>query len=388
MKKVAILGSTGSIGTQALEVVSRLTDKIEVISLGAGRNIELIKKQIKAFKPRKVSVYSESDMTELANEFPDTEFFYGDKGLETLAQDDEIDIVLVAVSGKIGLKPTIAAIKKGKDIALANKETLVMAGDIVMPLAREYGVKILPVDSEHSAIFQCLNANSNNKPHKLIITASGGPFKDKPAEEIKNATAKDALNHPRWNMGRKITVDSATLMNKGLEVIEAHHLFGMDYDDIKVVVHPQSVVHSAIEHKDGSVIAQMGIPSMHIPIQYALTYPERVAGIETESFDLIKIAQLTFEAPDFEKFPALKLAFEAGKKGETFPTVLNAANEEAVMAFLDNKIKITDIITIVETLLKKHTPIANATLEQILELDETTRRQAKSMVEKLSTELA
>lgn len=384
MKKVAILGSTGSIGTQALEVVSRIKDKIEVVSLGAGKNIELIKEQIKTFKPRKVSVFSEADAQKLAQIFPETEFFHGDEGLEKLAADDEVDIVLVAVSGKIGLKPTIAAIKKGKDIALANKETLVMAGDIVMPLAREYGVKILPVDSEHSAIFQCLNTNSpDNKPYKLIITASGGPFKDKPAEEIQNATAKDALNHPRWNMGRKITVDSATLMNKGLEVIEAHHLFNMDYDDIKVVVHPQSVVHSAIEHKDGSVIAQMGIPSMHIPIQYALTYPERVKGVETESFDLIKIGQLTFEAPDFEKFPALKLAFEAGKKGKTFPTVLNAANEEAVMAFLDGKIKITDIISIVDTLLKQHKPIENASLEQILALDETIREESRKMIEEL-----
>ncbi len=385
MKKVAILGSTGSIGTQALEVVSRIKDKIEVVSLGAGKNIALIRKQIRDFVPRKVSVFDKQSADELAKEFPNIDFFYGDAGLETLATDEDIDIVLVAVSGKIGLKPTIAAIKKRKDIALANKETLVMAGDIVMPLAREYGVKILPVDSEHSAIFQCLSADTSgkNKPRKLIITASGGPFKDKPAEEIKNATAKEALNHPRWNMGRKITVDSATLMNKGLEVIEAHHLFGMAYDDIKVVVHPQSVVHSAIEHEDGSVIAQMGIPSMHIPIQYALTFPERVAGVETESFDLIKIGQLTFEAPDFEKFPALKLAFEAGKSGKTFPTVLNAANEEAVMAFLDGKIKITDIIYIVENLLKKHTPVENATLEQILEIDESVRLEARKMVETL-----
>lgn len=385
MKKVAILGSTGSIGTQALEVISQIKDSFSVISLGAGKNIELLKRQIKEFCPQKVSVLDKSDADKLSVEFPNVEFFFGENGLEQLVTDKDVDIVLVAVSGKIGLKPTISAIKHQKNIALANKETLVMAGDIVMPLAKEYGVEILPVDSEHSAIFQCLNtgASSKIKPKKLIITASGGPFKDKPLQEIQNATAKEALNHPRWNMGRKITVDSATLMNKGLEVIEAHHLFDMDYDDIKVVIHPQSVIHSAIEYEDGSVIAQMGIPSMHIPIQYALTYPKRITGIETESFDFVKIAQLTFEAPDFEKFPALKLAFDAGKKGRTFPTVLNAANEEAVMSFLDGKIRLTDINYIVETLLNKHVPIENATLEDILSIDEKTREEAKQMIEQL-----
>ncbi len=380
MKKLSILGSTGSIGTQALEVISQLSEKIEVVSLAAGKNINLLKEQIKIFAPRKVSVLDKEDALKLSNEFPQTDFLYGDEGLEILSSDKDIDIVLIAVSGKIGLKPTIAAIKNKKNIALANKETLVMAGDIVMPLAKEYGVKILPVDSEHSAIFQCLNGV---KPKKLIITASGGPFRNKSIEEIKSATANEALNHPRWNMGRKITIDSATLMNKGLEVIEAHHLFNMDYKDIKVVIHPQSIIHSAIEHEDGSIIAQMGLPSMHIPIQYALTYPKRIKGIESNSFDFSKIAQLTFENPDFEKFPALKIAFEAGIKGKTFPTVLNAANEEAVMAFLDGKIRLTDITEITKSVLNTHKPIENASLEQILELDEKTRKQTREIINNL-----
>ena len=384
MKKIALLGSTGSIGTQALEVIEKIKDEIEIVSLAAGQNIELLKKQIKLVSPIKVSVTKETDAIELKKEFPHIDFYYGTNGLETLATDKEIDLVLVAVSGKIGLKPTIAAIKSGKDIALANKETLVMAGDIVMSLAKEHNVKILPVDSEHSAIFQCLNANSEQKPKKLILTASGGPFLNKTIDEMHNTTAKEALKHPRWNMGKKITIDSATLMNKGLEVIEAHHLFNIDYDNIEVVIHPQSIIHSAIEHTDGSVIAQLGIPSMHIPIQYALTYPNRIEGIETNSFNFVQAAKLTFEEPDFIKFKALELAYNAGKKGCTYPTVLNAANEEAVMAFLEDKIKLSHITEIVETLLSEHIPIQNASLDEILALDETTRNQAKHMIEKIT----
>ncbi len=383
MKKIAILGSTGSIGTQSLEVISQLQDKVEIVSLAAGANIKLLKKQIVNFSPKKVSVTNEEDAKNLKKEFPDIDFYFGDNGLISLSTDEEIDTVLVAVSGIIGLKPTIEAIKKQKRIALANKETLVIAGDIVMKLAKEYNAPILPVDSEHSAIFQCLNANSQIKPKKLIITASGGPFLNKTQEEMNNATASVALKHPRWNMGKKITIDSATLMNKGLEVIEAHHLFDMDYDDIKVVIHPQSIIHSAIEHNDGSVIAQLGIPSMHIPIQYALLYPERVKGVESESFDFAKVAQLTFEEPDFVKFKALKLAFEAGKKGKTYPCVLNAANEEAVLAFLNDKIKLNDIINIVETLLSSHTPIENASLDELLCLDNETRIKARLLVKSL-----
>ena len=287
-------------------------------------------------------------------------------------------MVLVAVSGNTGLKPTIEAIKHKKDIALANKETLVMAGEIVTKLAKENGVKILPVDSEHSAIFQCLS--KGNEAKHLIITASGGPFLNASKEEIANADLTEALNHPRWKMGKKITVDSATLMNKGLEVIEAHHLFNFNYDDIKVVIHPQSYIHSAVEFKDGSIIAQIGIPSMHIPIQYALTYPERCEGIETESFDFIKAGKFEFFAPDYEKFPALKLAIEAGKTGGSAPVCMNAANEEAVYAFLNKKIKFTDIYKITKSVFDKYIPLKNPTIEQILEEDIKIRVYTKNLI--------
>lgn len=379
MKKISILGSTGSIGTQALEVIEKLKDKIEIIAISGGCNIALLREQVKATSPKFVSVANEADAITLSKEFPKTQFFFGTDGLKKIATLEEIDIVLVSVSGRIGLQPTIAAIKAKKQIALANKETLVMAGDIVMPLAKKYGVQILPVDSEHSAIFQCLNV-TQTKPKKLIITASGGPFLNKSLEEIETCTAKEALKHPKWNMGKKITIDSATLMNKGLEVIEAHHLFDIAYEDIEVVIHPQSIVHSAIEHRDGSVIAQLGIPSMHIPIQYALTYPERNDGIKSDSFSFAQIAKLTFEEPNYDKFPALKLAYKAGKLGKTYPTVLNAANEEAVNAFLNDKIKITDIVKIVETLLDKHSPIENPSLEKIIEIDDKTRKEANELI--------
>ena len=384
MKKVAILGSTGSIGTQALEVIACLQEEqIKVVSLAAGRNVSLLRAQIQKFNPDKVSLTLKEDADLLSKEFPNVKFLYGDEGLIALATDDEVDVVLVAVSGKVGLKPTIEAIKRKKRIALANKETLVMAGDIVMQLAMDYGTEIIPVDSEHSAIFQCLK-NKNEKPKRLIITASGGPFLHKDIEEIRNATAQEALKHPKWNMGKKITIDSSTLMNKGLEIIEAHHLFDMAYENIKVVIHPQSVIHSAIEHQDGSVIAQLGLPSMHIPIQYALLYPNRIKGIETDSFDFAQIAQLTFEEPNYEKFPALQLAFEAGKKGLTYPCVLNAANEEAVMAFLDGKIKLMQIVSVVEKLLASHLPVQNASIEDIMALDAQVRIEACELIKKIN----
>lgn len=385
MKKVAILGSTGSIGTQALEVISYIQDEVEIVSLAAGNNIKLLKNQIEKFSPKKVSITNKHDAENLKKEFPNIKFYYGDDGLIELATDNEIDTVLVAVSGKIGLKPTIEAIKKKKRIALANKETLVIAGDIVMNLAKKHNAEIIPVDSEHSAIFQCLNNNEQIKPKKLIITASGGPFLNKSIAEMNNATANEALKHPKWNMGKKITIDSATLMNKGLEVIEAHHLFNMNYNDINVVIHPQSIIHSAIEHNDGSIIAQLGVPSMHIPIQYALLYPQRVEGIKSESFDFVKIAQLTFEAPDFDKFKALRLAFEAGKKGKTYPCVLNAANEEAVLAFLKNEIKLNDIVNIVEKLFNSHVAIENATIDELLELDEKVRKETQTLIKAIQT---
>lgn len=378
MKKIAILGSTGSIGTQALEVTDKIPEEFEVIALSAGNNIGLISKQIEKYKPKLVSVKTKEDADFLQKKYLNTRIVFGEDGLLTIAGLNEIDILLVAVSGKIGLKPTITAIKNKKDIALANKETLVMAGDIVMKLAKENNVKILPVDSEHSAIFQCLNKRSEVK--HLIITSSGGPFRTATKEEMEKADLTQALAHPRWNMGRKITVDSATLMNKGLEVIEAHHLFDFNYDDIKVVVHPQSYVHSAVEYVDGSIIAQIGNPSMHIPIQYALTYPKRVEGIETESFDFVKAAKLEFYEPDFEKFPSLALAFEAGKRGGTYPVCMNAANEEAVFAFLDGKIRFTDIYKITKKVFDDYEPIQNPQIDDIISEDEKVREKTRKLI--------
>lgn len=380
-KNIAILGSTGSIGTQALEVIDLLSEKFNVIALSGGNNIELISKQTEKYSPKIVCVKDEAASKKLAEKFKDTRIVYGDEGLLEIANLEEVEMLLVAVSGKIGLKPTIQAIKNKKDIALANKETLVMAGDIVMKLAKENGVKILPVDSEHSAIFQCL---SNRKEVKhLIITSSGGPFRNSTKDEMENANLDEALAHPRWKMGKKITVDSATLMNKGLEVIEAHHLFDFDYEEIKVIVHPQSYIHSAVEYQDGSIIAQIGIPSMHIPIQYALTYPQRCEGIETESFDFIKAAKFEFYEPDLVKFPSLALAIEAGKKGGTYPVCMNAANEEAVFAFLEKKIKFLQIYEVTRKIFDEYVSINNPTIEQILEEDEKIRIKTRELMRTL-----
>ena len=385
IKRIAILGSTGSIGTQALEVIRKLRDKFEIIALAGGSNTELLAEQISEFNPMFVSVKNKDDADFLQNKFPNLYVFHGDNGINKIAELPMIDMLLVAVSGKIGLKPTITAIMNKKDIALANKETLVMAGDIVMKLARENEVKILPVDSEHSAIFQCINDGKNVK--HLIITASGGPFRNFSKEDMEHANLDEALNHPRWKMGKKITVDSATLMNKGLEVIEAHHLFNFDYNDIKVVIHPQSYVHSAVEFADGSIIAQIGIPSMHIPIQYALTYPERFEGIETESFDFIKASKLEFYEPDYDKFPSLKLAIEMGKKGGTYPVCMNAANEEAVFAFLQKKIKYLDIYKITKSVCDNYVAIDNPDIDEIIEEDNKIREITKKLIEEMQVKL-
>lgn len=365
--KISILGSTGSIGRQALEVIDKLRDKFEIIALTGGANVELLNKQIAKYKPKYAYASSLKDI----------------KGADVLSIEEicankENDIILVAVSGKIGLIPTITAIKNGINVALANKETLVMAGDIVMELARQHKVDIIPVDSEHCAIHQCIK--DVNQVEKLIITASGGPFLRKTIEEMKHATVEEALAHPRWDMGKKITVDSATLMNKGLEVIEAHHLFGMSYDDIEVVIHPQSIIHSAIEYVDGSVIAQIGLPSMHIPIQYAITYPERFSGIKSKSFSFSEIARLDFEKPDISKFRTLQIAYECGRKAGSFPICMNAANEEAVFAFLDGKIKLFDIINIVEKMLESHKHIKTPTIEEIFEIDNEVRSKVKELL--------
>ena len=375
-RKISIIGSTGSIGTQALEVIEKLKDKFEILALAGGSNTELLKKQAEKFKPKYICHNSTSQLT-----VSGAKILHGSDGLEEICSNKENDIILVACSGKIGLKPTLTAIKNNINIALANKETLVMAGDIVMSEARKHGVKILPVDSEHSAIHQCIK--DINFVDKLIITASGGPFLHKTIDDIKNATVEEALHHPRWNMGKKITVDSATLMNKGLEIIEAHHLFGFDYDDIEVVIHPQSIVHSAVEYKDGSVIAQLGLPSMHIPIQYAITYPERLEGIKSKSFSFAEIARLDFEKPDFEKFPCIKLAYHAGRTGGTSTVCLNAANEEAVFAFLDGKIKLYDIYTIVEKMMSSHKVIQNPTIDEIFSVDAAIREQTKNIIKQM-----
>lgn len=377
-KNLAILGSTGSIGTQTLEVLSRLEkpeDKelFNVVSMSCGNNIELFIEQIKKFRPKKVCVGTPEGAKKVKSQFPNLEILYGEEGLTEIASDKSLDIMLTGTSGCVGLKPTLKAIENGTDIALANKETLVMAGEIVMKAAKENGVKILPVDSEHSAIFQSANENYNLL-NKIIITASGGPFLHSSKKEILNCRAADALKHPRWKMGKKITIDSATLMNKGLEVIEAHHLFNMPYENIEVVIHPQSLVHSAVEFKDGSVIAQMGVPSMHIPIQYALTYPKRLEGIKTESFNFIG-QNLTFEKPDLEKFPCLNMAYEAGKQGDSAPVVLNAANEIAVHKFLKGEIGMGNIFEIVKKELENHTIIKNPTLDEIFEIDKEVRKR-------------
>ena len=374
-RKISILGSTGSIGTQALEVIEKLQDKFEIIALAGGNNSELLKQQAEKFQPKFICATCQPD--DLKGKH-NAKILQGSEGLEEICSNKENDIILVAVSGKIGLKPTLTAIKNGIDIALANKETLVMAGDIVMQKAKEASVNIIPVDSEHCAIHQCIKDIS--QVEKLIITASGGPFLRKSIDEMKNGTVTEALAHPRWNMGRKITVDSATLMNKGLEIIEAHHLFNMPYEKIEVVIHPQSIIHSAIEYVDGSVIAQIGLPSMHIPIQYAITYPERYEGIKSKSFSFSEIARLDFEEPNYEKFPTLKLAYQAGTEGGSATVCLNAANEEAVFAFLDNKIKLFDIYTITEKIMAQHNIIKTPSIDEIFAIDKEIRIKTQELI--------
>lgn len=372
-KRITILGSTGSIGTQALEVLEKIEKKDDFVisSLACNSNLEKFIPQIKKFNPKRVCVGDEDAYKKLKREFPKLEILFGKEGLIEISTK-ETDLLLTATTGTVALKPTLAAIKNKIDIALANKETLVMAGDIVMAEAFKNGVKILPVDSEHSAILQSSNGDFHYI-NNILITASGGPFLNKTTEEINNAKAQDALKHPNWNMGKKITIDSSTLMNKGLEVIEAHHLFNMPYNKIKVVIHPESIIHSAVEMMDGSVIAQLGNPSMHIPIQYAFTYPKRLSGIKTNSFSFFD-KNLTFRVPDYEKFPCLKMAYEAGIKGGLYPCALNASNEVAVMRFLKGEINIKGIIKTVENALSKVPSVSNPKLEDIFEADSEIRK--------------
>ena len=372
MKKIAILGSTGSIGTQTLEVV-RANKDIEVTGLAAGSNIDLLEKQIREFSPKIAAVWNEEKAKELKDRVRDLDIRVesGMDGLLAVATELGAEIVVTAVVGMIGIRPTIAAMNAGKDIALANKETLVTAGHIIMSLAKEKHVRILPVDSEHSAIFQSLNGETGNKIHKILLTASGGPFRGWTREQMKGVQVEDALKHPNWTMGRKITIDSSTMVNKGLEVMEARWLFGVEMDQVQVVVQPQSVIHSMVEYEDGAVIAQLGTPDMKLPIQYALYYPERrfLAG---DRLDFAKLAQITFEAPDFENFHGLSLAYKAGRRGGTLPTVFNAANERAVQKFLDREIGYLTITDMIEAAMEHHTVKENPTVEEILAAEQET----------------
>ena len=371
MKNVIILGSTGSIGVQTLEVIEKLNSKFNVLGLACGSNIKPLKEQIEKFKPKYVCVSQEKDALELKKEYSKIKIT---TSLLELADIEENDVLVVATSGVVSVRAVLKAIENKKTIALANKETLVMAGDIVMQKARENNVSIIPIDSEHSAILQCLNKTDNPYAQNLWITASGGPFKNNTREEMAHFGVDEALKHPRWMMGKKITIDCATLVNKGLEVIEAHHLYNFNYDNIKVVIHPQSIVHSMVEFVDGSFLAQMGVPSMHIPIQYALTYPERYEGIKTNSFNIFN-QKLEFLEPDWEKFPLLKLTIDCGKKGGIMSAVLNAANEVAVYKFINKEINFLDIEKIVFREVEATKNILNPTLEEIFETDKRIREK-------------
>ena len=369
MKKIALLGSTGSIGTQTLDVVRNQGD-IQVTAMAAGSNIVLLEKQIREFHPSIAAVWDEKKALELKAKVADlpVKVVSGMDGLLEAATEKEAQIVVIAVVGMIGIRPTIAAMEAGKDIALANKETLVTAGHIIMPLAEKLGVKILPVDSEHSAIFQSLNGEHGNKIHKILLTASGGPFRGHTREQMASVQVEDALKHPNWSMGRKITIDSSTMVNKGLEVMEAHWLFDVEMDQVQVVVQPQSIIHSMVEYEDGAVIAQLGTPDMRLPIQYALYYPER-RYLPGDRLDFWKLSQITFEKPDLENFHGLALAYEAGRRGGSLPTVFNAANEYAVAKFLNREISYLEITDMIQKAMENHKVIDDPTVEQILETE-------------------
>ena len=372
MKKIAILGSTGSIGTQTLEV-ARENGDLQITALAAGNNIELLEKQIREFHPGLVAVWKEEKAKELKDRVKDLDVkvVCGMDGLLEVATEPSSEILVTAIVGMIGIRPTIAAMKAGKDIALANKETLVTAGHIIIPLAKECNVQILPVDSEHSAIFQCLNGEHRSQLKKILLTASGGPFRGKKKEELKHVQVEDALKHPNWSMGRKITIDSATLVNKGLEMMEARWLFGVEPKDIQIVVQPKSIIHSMVEFVDGAVIAQLGTPDMKLPIQYALYYPDR-KYLPGDRLDFWSLNQITFEKPDMENFPGLKLAFDAAAAGGSMPTVYNAANERAVAKFLDRKIGFLDIPEIISECMAAHKVVGAPTVEQILQTEAAT----------------
>ena len=374
MKNIAVLGSTGSIGTQTLDIVRNNTDELKIKVLAAGSNVELIEKQIREFKPEIAVLYNADKANELKIKIADTgvKVLSGMDGMIEAATFDDVDTVVTSMVGMIGIKPTIAAIKAGKNIALANKETLVTAGHIIMPLIKEHKVSLLPVDSEHSAIFQSMNGENRKRISKILLTASGGPFRGKSYEELKNVTLEDALKHPNWAMGQKITVDSATLVNKGLEVMEAAWLFDVDVSMIQVVVHPQSVIHSMVEYEDTAVIAQLGCPDMRLPIQYALFYPDR-RFLDAKKLDFFEMKSLTFEKPDMDTFKGLKFAMEAAEFGGSMPTVFNASDEEAVAMFLNKKIGFLDIYRIIEESMNRHTVISNPDIDTVLSVERDTR---------------
>jgi len=369
MKKITILGVTGSIGMQTVDVVKHHRDEFEIIAMSAGHNIDLLEQLIRELKVPYICVQCQKDQQYLQRKYPQYKFFYGEEGLIKISTLTEVDIVLNAIVGFAGLLPTIEAIKAHKDIALANKETLVVAGHLIIPLVKEYGVSLLPVDSEHSAIFQSLNGEHHEDISKIILTASGGSFRDKSLSQLKGVTVEQALKHPNWSMGAKITIDSATLFNKGLEVMEAKWLFNVDYDQIEVLIHPESIIHSMVEFVDGSVIAQLGTPDMRLPIQYAFTYPHRISLIGGKRLSLADIGTLHFEKPDFKRFHALELAYEAGRKGGSMPCVLNGANEQANSLFLNRKIEFLDIERLVEETMRAHEWVDHPTLKELIEID-------------------
>jgi len=371
MKKIGILGSTGSIGTQALDIVRKYPDRLQVVALAAGSNVKMLEEQVREFAPKFAVIWSEEAAKDLRERLSDLEVTVacGMEGLLEMAALPGMDILVTAIVGMIGIRPTIEAIRAHKDIALANKETLVTAGHIIMPLAEEYGVSILPVDSEHSAIFQSMQGEKRSQISRILLTASGGPFRGKTRKDLEQMKAEDALRHPNWSMGRKITIDSSTLVNKGLEVMEARWLFGVELEAIQVVVHPESILHSAVEYQDGAVIGQLGVPDMKLPIQYALFYPDRYPVPGNRRLNLFDIAKLSFEKPDPETFAGLKLAFEAARAGGTMPTVFNAANEKAVSLFLDNKIRFLQIAEAIGEAMAAHRTVENPNVAQILEAE-------------------
>ena len=378
MKNIAILGSTGSIGTQTLDV-ARKNEDLRVVAVSAGKSVEKLEEQIREFHPILAAVWDEKAARDLKTRIADTDtkVVSGMEGLLELASMPESDILVTAIVGMIGIRPTMEGIRAGKDIALANKETLVTAGHLIMPMAREYGVSILPVDSEHSAIFQAIHGEENKEIHKLLITASGGPFRGRTTEELRNVTVADTLKHPNWVMGRKITVDSATLVNKGLEVMEARWLFDMDLDHIQVVVQPQSIIHSMVEFKDGAIMAQLGTPDMRLPIQYALYYPHR-RYLDGDRLDFTKLREITFEVPDMDTFRGLPMAIQASREGGSMPTVFNAANELAVKKFLEEKIGFLDIYEIIAQSMERHKKIAHPDLAEILSVEQDTYQWIES----------